>query len=94
MLVTEIKKVVSSCCQGLSPDAQLKDLRPDLCHTFVVSSRLRATGCAIRMRTYDTLTEDAFPACIWQAVRATSAALTFFPFILIDDDRYGDGDTD
>ncbi|TMC18228.1 MAG: hypothetical protein E6J34_17645 [Chloroflexi bacterium] len=93
MLITEIKKVVSSSCQGLSPDAQLKDLRPDLCHTFVVSSRLRATGGAIRMRTYDTLTEDAFPACIWQAARATSAAPTFFPSILIDDDRYGDGGT-
>ena len=77
----------------MSPDAQLKDLLPDLCHTFVVSTSLRATGDAIRMRTYDMLIADAFPACIWQAVKATSAASTFFPSILIDDVRYGDGGT-
>jgi len=77
----------------LSPDTQLQDPRPDLCRTFVVATSLRSAGGAIRMRTYDTLPADAFPACIWEVARATSAAPTFFSPIYIDDVRYGDGGT-
>ena len=78
---------------GLSPDTQLQDPRPDLCRTFVVATSLRSAGGACRMRTYDTLTADAFPARIWEVARATSAAPTFFSPIYIDDVRYGDGGT-
>lgn len=45
------------------------------------------------MRTYDTATADAFPARIWEAARATSAAPTFFQPIIIDGVTYGDGGT-
>ena len=90
ILVTEIKAVVSSA--GLSPDAELKDSRGDLCRTFVISTSLR-TGGATRMRTYDTLTADAFQGRIWEVARATSAAPTFFSPIYIGDVRYGDGGT-
>lgn len=93
VLTTEFKKVIADLGEGLSPDAELKDLRSDLCRTFVVSTSLRSADGAVRMRTYDTLTADAFPARIWEVARATSAAPTFFPPICIDDVSYGDGGT-
>ena len=55
-----------------------------------MSTTLRASG-SVRMRTYDTSIADASDICIWQAARATSAAPTFFPPILIDKINYGDG---
>jgi predicted acylesterase/phospholipase RssA len=45
------------------------------------------------MRSYGTRHADAFPACIWEVGRATSAAPTFFAPIEIDDVLYGDGGT-
>ena len=95
VLVAEIKRVVSNFGKGLFPDAELKDTNLNLCHTFVISTCLRSAGGAIRMRTYDTLTADAFDAYtyIWEAARATCAAPTFFSPIYIDDVRYGDGGT-
>jgi len=71
---------------------QLKDPRADLCHTFVVATSLHAGG-AVRMRSFGTRDADPFPACIWQAARATSAAPTYFLPIEIDDVLYGDGGT-
>ena len=46
------------------------------------------------MRIYNTLIANAFFACIWQIAKVTFVVPTFFPFILIDDVRYEDGDTD
>ena len=71
---------------------QLKDIRSDLCPTFVVATSLRAGG-AVRMRSFRTRYDDPFPACIWQVARATSAAPTYFLPIAIDDVKYGDGGT-
>jgi predicted acylesterase/phospholipase RssA len=45
------------------------------------------------MRSFNTRDADAFPACIWQVGRATSAAPTFFLPIEIGDVLYGDGGT-
>lgn len=50
-------------------------------------------AAAVRMRTYDSNTADAFPARIWEAARATSAAPTFFQPITINGVKYGDGGT-
>jgi hypothetical protein len=91
VLAREIRKVITSAGSGLQPDEKLKDSQPNVCRTFVVSTCPRAAGGAIRMRTYDTLTADAFDACIWEAARATSAAPTFFSPIYIKHVRYGDG---
>jgi predicted acylesterase/phospholipase RssA len=90
-LEREIKTIVATAVVGgQSPLIQLKDPHPDLCPTFVVSTRLQASA-PVRMRSYGTLDDDAFDACIWQAARATSAAPTFFLPIVINDIRYGDG---
>jgi len=76
----------------LQPDAPLEESRT--CKTFVVAIRIRASGAAAqRMRTYNTDTADAFPARIWEAARATSAAPTFFQPIIINGVKYGDGGT-
>ena len=46
------------------------------------------------MRTYNNFPSvEAFPATIWQAARATTAAPTFFLPILINDIEYSDGGT-
>jgi patatin-like phospholipase/acyl hydrolase len=45
------------------------------------------------MRTYRTSTSLPFPATIWEAARATSAAPTFFLPITIGKITYGDGGT-
>lgn len=93
VFVEEIKNIVATAViDGQSPSMQLKDIRQDLCPTFVVATSLRAGG-AIRMRSFGTRDDDPFPACIWQAARATSAAPTYFLPITIDDVAYGDGGT-
>ena len=77
---------------NLQPDALLEE--PNCCKTFVVAIRTRGAGAtAVRMRTYDTNTADAFPGRIWEAARATSAPLTFFQPITINRVQYGDGGT-
>jgi hypothetical protein len=93
VLEQEIKNVVATApIGGQSPSIELKDPRPDLCRTFVVATSLDAGG-AVRMRSFNTRDADAFPACIWQVGRATSAAPTFFLPIPIGDVLYGDGGT-
>lgn len=92
-LADEIRKVVGQARGGLSPDEQMKDTRPGFCRTFVDATLPRGAGCAIRMRTYNTLTMPAFRGRIWEAARATSAAPTFFSPIKIGDTMYGDGGT-
>jgi len=65
-----------------------------MCRTFVVAIRTRGGGAAAhRMRTYNTDTADASSARIWEAARATSAALTFFEPVTINGVKYGDGGT-
>ena len=71
----------------------MKDPRKEACKTFVVATSIRAGGAAVRMQAYDSRTAFAFPALIWEAARATSAAPTFFKPIVIDDVLYGDGGT-
>jgi len=87
-----LRKVVAESPLNLQPDALLKE--PNTCKTFVVAIRTRGTGAAaVRMRTYDTDTADAFPARIWEAARATSAAPTFFHPITINGVKYDHGGT-
>src|SRR5947207_3996094 len=86
------KSVIAKSPLNLQPDALLPE--PDTCKTFVVAIRTRGAGAtAIRMRTYNTDDDDAFPAKIWEAARATSAAPTFFDPIVINGIKYGDGGT-
>jgi predicted acylesterase/phospholipase RssA len=93
ILEQEIKHIVANAViGGQSPSTQLKESQDDLCRTFVVSTSLHAGG-AVRMRSFGTREADAFPACIWQVARATSAAPTYFLPIEIDDVLYGDGGT-
>jgi patatin-like phospholipase/acyl hydrolase len=92
VLATEIQKIIANSGRGTRKDAPLHDVRNDLCRTFVVATRLRATG-AVRMRTYRTSTSLPFSAAIWEAARATSAAPTFFVPITINNVEYGDGGT-
>lgn len=93
VLEREIKDVVATAViGGQSPSIQLMDSRTDLCRTFVVATSRHAGG-AVRLRSYGTRDADPFPASIWQAGRATSAAPTFFAPIEIDDVVYGDGGT-
>ena len=90
-LEREIKTIVATAIEGgQSPLIQLKDPYPNPCPTFVVSTRLRASA-PVWMRSYGTLDDDPFDACIWQVARATSAAPTFFLPIIIKDIQYGDG---
>ena len=84
-----MKRVIQDSPLRLEPNASLKS--PFTCKTFVVSTMLRASGFAVRMHSYDTLTADAFLASIWQAARATLAALTLFLLICINGIIYGDG---
>lgn len=93
VLEKEIKNVIATAViGGQSPSTQLGDPRVDACRTFVVATSLKAGG-AVRMRSFGTRDADPFPACIWQAARATSAAPTYFLPIEIDDVLYGDGGT-
>lgn len=87
----QIKELVKCSRLNLRDDAPLKDTRKEACKTFVVATSLRAGGAAVRMQSYNTRTAFAFPAMIWEAARATSAAPTFFKSIVIDDVKYGDG---
>lgn len=91
ILEDRFKELIATSPLRLSPDAPLKDSRA--CKTFVVSTRTRAGGSAVRMKSYDTLSSDAFAEPIWMAARATSAAPTLFDPITIDDVKYGDGST-
>lgn len=78
---------------NLDPNSLMKDPRGDAapCKTFVVAVPTKTGAVPIRLRTYDTQDDPAVPACIWEAARATSAALTFFAPITIDDTEYCDG---
>jgi hypothetical protein len=89
ILEQEIKNIVAAF-DSQSPSTELRDSRPDLCRTFVVTTRLHAGG-PVRMRSYRTPTDDPFPAFIWQVARATSAAPAYFLPIEIHDVLYGDG---
>lgn len=93
ILEKQIKAIIKSSRLNLKDDSPLKDPRKKACKTFVVATSIRAGGTAVRMQTYDSYTAFAFPALIWEAARATSAALTFFKPIVIDDVKYGDGGT-
>jgi predicted acylesterase/phospholipase RssA len=84
-----LKKAVTESPLNLQADAPLAD--QNTCKTFVVAIRIRAGGAAVRMRTYNTTTADAFSAQIWEAARATSAAPTIFEPITINGVTYGDG---
>jgi predicted acylesterase/phospholipase RssA len=64
------------------------------CKTFVVATSTRAAGTPVLMRTYNNFPlVAAFPAKIWEAARATTAAPTFFLPITINDIEYADGGT-
>ena len=92
VLQNALKKVIAESSLNLQPDAFLED--ESLCKTFVVAIRTRGTGAtAVRMRTYNTDTADAFSGRIWETARATSAAPTFFQPIIINGVKYGDGGT-
>jgi hypothetical protein len=83
-----LKKVITESSLNLQADAPLAD--ENTCKTFIIAVRTRAAGAAVRMRTYNTRTDDAFPARIWEAARATSATSSFFKPITISV-RYREG---
>jgi hypothetical protein len=90
VLEDTLKKVIVDSPLKLQPDALFEE--PYACKTFVVAIALRGTGAVPElMRTYGAKNDDASTARIWEAGRATSAALTFFEPITIDHVKYGDG---
>lgn len=92
MLEKCIKTVITTSPEN--EDAECPLANRNTCKTFVVSTYLRGAGStAVRMRTYGTLNADPFDAKVWEAARATSAALTFFKEMVIADVKYGDGGT-
>jgi Patatin-like phospholipase len=84
-----LKKIIAESSLNLRADASLAD--DNTCKTFVTAIRTRSGGAAVRMRTYNTSTTDAFSARIWEAARATSAASIFFKPITINGVAYSDG---
>lgn len=92
VLERAFKQVIRDSPLKLPCDALLE--HPEGCKTFVLSVRTRGSGSnASIMRSYSTDAVDAFPAQIWEAARATSAAPTFFEPIVINGVKYGDGGT-
>jgi predicted acylesterase/phospholipase RssA len=89
VLEERIKSVVTTSPLGLNEDAPLRHYSN--CRTCVLSTSLRASGSATRLRSYRTRVADPFHGTIWQAARATSAAPTFFTPITIGRIVYGDG---
>lgn len=89
VLEEQIKQIITSAPMGSEQNAPLKC--SSRCKTFVIATRLRGLGCAVRLRSYDTHKADAFPARIWEAARATTAASTFFRPIKVYDTTFGDG---
>jgi predicted acylesterase/phospholipase RssA len=80
--------------KGLDSDVLLENSNPKACKTFVVATSTRAAGTPVLMRTYNNFpSAQAFPAMVWQAARATTAAPTFFLPIVINDIEYSDGGT-
>jgi hypothetical protein len=80
--------------KGLDPNVPLESSNPDACKTFVVTLRNApyALRTPILMRTYNTPeSSQAFPATIWQAARATTAAPMLYLPVVIDDIEYSDG---
>ena len=86
-----LKKIITESPLNLPADAPLAD--QSTCKTFIVAIRTRAGGAPVRMRTYSTLTDNAFSARIWEVARATLAAPALFDPITIDRVSYGDGRT-
>jgi Patatin-like phospholipase len=84
-----LQKIIAESSLNLRPDAPLAD--DSTCKTFVIAIRIRSVGAAVRMRTYNTSTTDAFSARIWEAAHATSAAPAFFKPITINGVTYSDG---
>ena len=91
ILEQQIKAIIESSRLNLDSDSPLEDPSDDACKTFVVAATPRDGGSATRMRTYTSDISYAFPGLIWEAARATSAALTFFEPISIDGEIYADG---
>lgn len=80
--------------KGLNSEALLYNPNPNACKTFVVATSTRVAGPPVLMRTYNNFPSfEAFPAKVWEAARATTAAPTFFLPITINDIEYADGGT-
>ena len=63
----------------LADNELLKDLDPEACKVFVCATRASNSTPAV-LRSYDTMKNDPYDdAQIVEAIRATSAASTFFP---------------
>jgi predicted acylesterase/phospholipase RssA len=90
---TELEEKIKGVIQhsGLDANAPLENINANACKTFVIATSLKAATGAIRMRSYGTPMDDAFPASIWEAARATTAAPTFFLPNRINNTSYGDG---
>jgi predicted acylesterase/phospholipase RssA len=92
ILEQHFKEVIQS--KGLDSNVFLENPNSNACKTFVVATSTRAAGTPVLMRTYNNFPSvEAFPAMVWQAARATTAAPTYFLPILIDDIEYSDGGT-
>jgi Patatin-like phospholipase len=87
-----VKEVIKG--KKMDPQVLLENPNPNACKTFVVATSTRASGTPVLMRAYNNFPSvEAFPAMVWQAARATTAAPTFFLPILINDIEYSDGGT-
>jgi hypothetical protein len=92
ILEQHVKEVLQG--KGMDSHVMLQNPDPDACKTFIVATSTRAAGTPVLMRTYNNFPSvEAFPAMVWQAARATTAAPAFFLPILIDDIEYSDGGT-
>lgn len=87
-----LKKIITEPPVNLPADEPLANQNTR--KTFVVAIRTQAGGAAVPMRSYNTPTDDAFPARIWEAARATLAAPLLFDPIIIERVAYGGGEID
>jgi Patatin-like phospholipase len=88
-LETVIAKVLGE--NGETCDTPLLDERHNACKTFVVAKRNRAHDSgAVLFKSYKVDGLE-IPCTIFQSARATSAAPTYFPEIIIENNSYVDG---
>ena len=91
-LEESIRKILTG--RGIADNELLQDQDSEACKVFVCATRALNSTPAV-LRSYETSKNDPYyDVCeIWEAVRATSAASTFFPEIQLGrhDEVFVDG---
>ncbi|KAF9476075.1 FabD/lysophospholipase-like protein [Pholiota conissans] len=91
---TELEEAIKSLVRSITGDSEsplLDGEKGEICRTFVCAKNANNMDIPVRFRTYPSR-EMHINCTIWEAVRATSAAPTFFKCILIGRDQpYVDG---